>query len=212
MKSRTIKYAIAGVVVWFVLYNSVYFEKLSEVQAASSEKTFDASGYAQGFWNNSLLPSLPEAVELSELIHQLKTNPEQAFEEHSHALGIGNIRYFLVQGQGEVTSVNENDVRVLNEMDTSRFLVQLETEFVYGNAVRDAVGTINISEFTNTMHLNQVSEEINRMIRQEVIPPFRNQASEGDKVQFVGAVELNQKYLNLDEVEIIPVSLVIMEQ
>lgn len=212
MGNKTIKYAIAGLVVGLILYNSVYVEKLSEVQAASTEDTFDAAAYAQGFWNNSLLPAVPEAVDLSELIHQLKTNPEQAFEAHSHALGIGNIRYFLVRGQGEVRSVGENDVSILNETDTTRSIVQLETEFVYGNAVRDAVGAINISEFTNTMHLNQVSEEVNRIIRQEVIPPFREQVRKGDQVQFAGAVELNQTYLNLDELAIIPVSLVIMNQ
>ncbi len=211
MTNKIIKYAVVVLVVGFILYNAVYFEKLSEVKAASSEEAFDATAYAQSFWTNALLPALPEAVDLAALIHQLKTNPAQAFESHSHALGIGNIRYFLVQGQGKVAAVNENEVTVLNEQDTMRFLVQLETEFVYGNAVRDAVGAIDISEFTNTMHLNQVSEEVNQIIRQEVIPPFREQVKEGDIVQFAGAVELNQKYLNLDEIEIIPVSLMIME-
>jgi len=207
MKNKLIRYAIIAVVGSFILYHSVYLEKLSAVRAAAAkETTFDAAAFAQTFWNDALPAQLPEAVNLSELIVQLESEPEQAFAAHSHALGIGNIRYFLVQGEGEVSSISENHVIIRFDQGS----VQLETEFVYGNAVRDAVGTIDISDFSNTMDLNRVSEEVNRIIRTEVIPPFREKVKEGDQLAFAGALELNQKFLQLEQVEIIPVSLKII--
>jgi predicted lipoprotein len=207
MKNKMVRYILIAAGTLFLLYHSVYFEKLSEVRAAAAaESTFDPEGFARDFWSTALPAQLPEAVSLSELIAQLQSQPEEAFPRHSHALGIGNIRYFLVRGEGTVSAVSEN--RVTLQMDDKA--VQLETEFVYGNAVRDAVGTIDITDFSNTMDLNRVSEEVNRIIRAEVIPPFREQVSEGDSVRFAGALELNQKYLQLEEIEIIPVSLEII--
>jgi predicted lipoprotein len=207
MKNKLIRYAIIALVGSFILYHSVYFEKLSAVRAAAAnEATFDAAAYARTFWNDALPAQLPEAVNLSELMVQLESEPEQAFAAHSHALGIGNIRYFLVQGEGEVSSVSDNHVTIRFDQGS----VQLETEFVYGNAVRDAAGTIDISDFSNTMDLNRVSEEVNRIIRTDVIPPFREKVKEGDQIAFAGALELNQKYLQLEELEIIPVSLKII--
>lgn len=88
----------------------------------------------------------------------------------------------------------------------------MATEFVYGNAVRDAVGTLDLNDFTNTMDLNNVSAEINRKIRQEVIPHFLTNVQKGMVVQFAGAVELNQKFLDLEDIEIIPVSVTIVQQ
>ena len=204
MKNKMVRYVLIAAGTCFLLYHSVYFEKLSEVRAAeAAEYSFDPEAFARDFWSTALPAQLPEAVNLPELISQLQAAPEQAFADHSHALGIGNIRYFLVRGEGTVSAVSEN--RVTLQIDDQA--VQLETEFVYGNAVRDAVGTIDISDFSNTMDLNRVSEEVNRIIRTEVIPPFREEVQEGHEVAFAGALELNQKYLQLEEITIIPVSL-----
>lgn len=212
MKSRLAKYTIALVIFFIVGYNSIYFRKVSELKAASLIKEFDAVTYAEQFWNKELTPRLSTAIDLRELIEQLENNSDKAFEKYSHALGIGNLRYFLLTGQGKVTSVNENDVSILIETDSIKRSVRLATEFVYGNAVRDAVGTIDLSDFSNTMYLNKVSAEINKKIRREVIPPFKAQVQKGMTVQFAGAIELNQKYVDLKNLQIIPVSINIVKR
>ena len=212
MPRRIIRYAIALIALFLVGYNSIYFKKLSEVKAASPATEFDAKEYAQQFWNNVLIPRLPAAIDILELTKQLNENPQRAFQDHSHALGIGNIRYFLVKGKGTVKFVNENDVSVLIDSGSQQLSMRMATEFVYGNAVRDAVGTLDLNDFTNTMDLNNVSAEINRKIRQEVIPHFLTNVQKGMVVQFAGAVELNQKFLDLEDIEIIPVSVTIVQQ
>jgi predicted lipoprotein len=78
---------------------------------------------------------------------------------------------------------------------------------VYGNAVRDASGLIDINEFTNTTDLNNVSAEINNIIRKEVLPPFMAKMKKGDVISFYGAIELNKEHLKTDKIEIIPISL-----
>jgi predicted lipoprotein len=211
MQRKAIKYIAAGIVLIVVAYNSVYFKSLSEVKAASIAGTFDAHSYAQQFWREKLIPGLSKAVELSQLITQLQTNKENAFKAHSHALGIGNIRYFLIKGEGNITAIGENDLSVVIQPDSSQRTIKIAIEFIYGNAVRDALGVINMTEFSNTMDLNNISEEINKKIRTEVLPPFKARIQKGKTVQFTGAIELNQRYLNLDEMEVIPITVSLVE-
>ncbi|MDR6808587.1 putative lipoprotein [Dyadobacter sp. BE34] len=203
---KPIRYLLYVAVIALLAYNSVYFKKLDEVKAGTG--AFDAAGYAKDFWAKKLMPGLPKAVELGALTAQLKTEKDKAFEQHSHALGIGNIGYFLVKGKGTVTDVSENEVSVaLSVGGEGAGNVRIATEYIFGNAVRDASGAIDINAFTNSMDFNNVSAEINKLIRKKVIPPFKSNVQKGDRVAFHGAIELNRGHLQLNSIEIIPVSL-----
>ncbi|SFD24071.1 DUF2291 domain-containing protein [Spirosoma endophyticum] len=207
MPKNTLKYAILLVLLGVVAYNSVYFKKLDEVNATSGANAgskFDAAAYANTFWTTKLLPAgASSATELSTLISSLKTDREKAFDTYSHALGIGNIRYFLVKGEGQITAIGDNDVTVALPDGES---VNLATEYIFGNAARDASGLIKITEFDNTMDLNNVSTELNTIIRNKVIPLFKASTKTGSTVKFVGVIELNKAHLRLENLEVILIS------
>jgi predicted lipoprotein len=205
---KLLKYTVEILLLIVIAYNSVYFRRLSEVKASST--SFDAKTYAKKYFNNKLIPSLDDAVEINQLVSLLQNNKEQTFEKYSHALGIGNIRYFLIKGEGQVMSINENNVSVLAKADTNQKLLRIATEFVFGNAIRDASGKIDINEFSNTIDFNNVSAEINKIVRTKVLPPFKGTVKKGDTVQFAGAIELNKEHLNMEDIEVIPVQLKIM--
>jgi predicted lipoprotein len=84
-------------------------------------------------------------------------------------------------------------------------------EYIFGNAVRDASGLIDVNDFSNTMDFNNISDEINKIIKERVVPPFKTNVAEGELVEFVGALELNRGNVNLDLIEMIPVKLAIKE-
>ncbi|GAB4018575.1 DUF2291 domain-containing protein [Spirosoma koreense] len=203
---KNLKYALLLVLIAVVAYNSVYFKKLDEVNASAGASTgtkFDAAAYAQTFWKTKLLPDSAKATELTTLLPLLKSDKEKAFDTYSHALGIGNIRYFLVKGEGRITAVGDNDITVLLP---SGDVVKLATEYIFGNAARDASGLIRITEFDNTMDLNNVSAELNTIIRQKVAPILKATAKPGGSVRFIGAIELNQAHLHLENLEVIPIA------
>lgn len=185
----------------------MYFKKLDEVKAISNAKEFDAPTYAKNFYSKKLVPNLSKAIDMNTLIGLVKQDSKSAFDKYSHALGIGNIRYFLVQGSGTITAIDENDATISTTSDTTLQQLKIATEFVYGNAIRDASGLIDINEFKSTMDFNNVSAEINKIIRTTVIPQFKTTAKKGDIVKFFGAIELNQAHLKLDNLELIPISL-----
>lgn len=200
--SKSIRYLLYVAVFALLAYNSVYFKRLDEVKAGNA--AFNAAAYAKDFWEKQLMPGLDKAVELSTLLTLLETDKDKAFDDYSHALGIGNVRYFMVRGTGTVTDVDENQVAVGTGAGAK---VRIATEYVFGNAVRDASGTIDINAFTNSMDFNNVSAEINRIIREKVVPPFRSRVKKGDKVTFCGAIELNREHMQTNAPELIPVRL-----
>jgi len=206
---KVIKYIASVLLVGIVAYNSVYFKKLDEVKAGTT--SFDAAGYAGKFWNEKLPPRLSKAIEIGELLTLLQTDKEKAFMTYSHALGIGNVKYFLVKGSGIIQSVDENQVSVKVESENEKPEINIATEYVFGNAVRDASGVIDINAFVNSMDFNNVSAEINKIIREKVIPPFRSKVKKGDRIFFSGAIELNKEHLSTRSIEVIPTDLKIIK-
>lgn len=205
------KYAIAIIALLVVAYNSVYFKKLDKVQATAASKNFDAAAYAKEYFHNKLIPSLNKAVEINQLVALLQNDKEKTFDQYGHALGISNVRFFLVKGEGKITAINENDVSLLVATDTLKRKVQIATEFIFGNAIRDASGLIDMNEFKNTMDFNNVSAELNKIVRSEVVPSFKASAKKGDTVQFYGVVEWNRKHPDVTDMEVIPISLKVIK-
>lgn len=206
MTRKLIRCISIALVVGFLLYNSVYFKKLSAMKAATPV-AFDAMAYSKKLWNDQLPARINTAVGLDVLLPTLQTNPNQAFDKYSNALAIGNIRYSLVQAAGRVTAVDENAVTI----QAGNATIHLQTEYVYGNAIRDASGLVDINNFVNTTDLNNVSEALNKQVREQVLPPFKKAVQKTDSVWFAGALELNKEHVHLQELEVIPVQVKIVK-
>jgi predicted lipoprotein len=177
---------------------SVSIKKLDAVRAERAAGSFDATAYARNYWDHKLLSGLNKAVDLKTLLEKLEKNKDSAFNQYSHALGIGNVRYFLVSDTGTVTDITPDEV----VLDPN---IAIQTEYIFGNAVRDASGLIDINDFRNTMDFNNVSVAINKIIRSEVLPTFRQTVKKGDRIAFTGATQLNSQHLKLDTIKIIPI-------
>jgi predicted lipoprotein len=206
-RTKIIKYVLTIVLIVFVAYNSVYFRNLDEVKAVSPSNSFNPKTFASDFYKNKLLSRADSAVDLDVLISILKSQPDEAFKKHSNALAIGNIRYFLVSGEGIIHSISDDAVALELKGDSGGTNVNIATEFVYGNAIRDASGLMNLNDFTNTAEFNSISESINEIIRKEVLPSFIRDAKAGSKVKFTGAIEMNQKYVDVNVIEVVPIEL-----
>lgn len=195
-------YLIGIVIGAIAIYNSVYFQPLDEKLAENTTIEFDASSFVKEIWPN-LLVAYDSGTEINQLLGEISSDPQQTFTDKANALGIGNIGYFKVMGEGKVESINENNVIIL--VGDQR--IEIETEFVFGNAVRDASGLVKVNDFDKTSDFNSISEELNHTIREEVIPGFKAKVQKDATVLFKGAVELNKEHLDLTQPEVIPVIL-----
>lgn len=211
MTKKFIKYFVFIGVILLVAWNSIYFRKLDNMKQSNSQKGFNTHQYARVFFNDKLLPRLDSAVEFSSLLRRLKVDPAGAFSNYSNALAIGNIKYFLIKGEGKINAIDENEVAIMTN-DSAKQTFTIATEFVYGNAIRDASGLVSLNSFSSTADMNSVSEEINKIVRTEVLPVFKAKAKAGDNIKFAGAIELNQAHLKLDSIEVLPIKLTIINR
>ncbi len=199
-----LKYGIGLVILAAVAGNSVYFKKLDSIKAASADK-FDAASYA----NNYVFKVLPrlsaKAIPYDRLLAGLQSAPQKTFDAYSHALDIGSVRFFLVKGSGKIVNIDSDDIYL--QSDSGHQTIKIAIEYIFGNAVRDASGLIHINDFNSTADLNNISAQADKIIREQIVPPFKAAAKKGDEIEFMGAVELNSSRLATNDAGIIPVSL-----
>jgi predicted lipoprotein len=202
---KTIKYIILLLIIAFVGFNSVYFRKLSELKAA--EKSFDATAYAKNLVDNRIQPVLNNAITLDSLLKQIGVSPAPIFKKYGHSLTIGSSKFFMVKGTGKIIAIDDSGVEVKTDGNNQ---LKIATEYIFGNGIRDATGLVNLNDFTNTTDLSNISSEINKLIRKNVVPPFKAGVKDGDQITFIGAIELNEARLDVKNIELLPVSLQII--
>jgi len=206
---KIIKYTLLLLVIGWVGFKSVYIKKLSEAKKTTDEK-FDAVAFSKRLWNEKLSTRLDSAVGFATLLETLKTNPIDAFERYSNMMGIGNYRYSLVKLTGTAAEINEDEIIMQTNHGDSLITVNLATEYVYGNAIRDASGLLDLKDFSNTTDLNSISEQLNATVRNVVLPPFKKSVKQGDRIEATGAIEINKEHIRITELELIPVRLKIL--
>ena len=208
---KIVKYGLLLLAIALVGYKSIYIKKLSDVKKTTEDK-FDAAAFSKKLWDEKLPAKLDSAIELTSLIKAIETNPADAFSKYSNAMGIGNYRYSMVKLTGIAAIINEDDIILQVNHADSLMIVKLATEYVYGNAIRDASALVDIKDFTNAMDLNNISEELNKTVRTTVLPSFKKQVKQGDKIEVTGAVEINKEHIKLNDLELIPVRIKVLPQ
>lgn len=208
--NKILKYILVVAMVGLLGYKSVYIKKISEIRNTSNAK-FDAPGFSSKLWSVKMPAKIDSAVDLAIFINAVTTDKETAFKRYSNALGIGNYRYALIKTQGTVNYVNEDDVQVQLPVADSIINAVIATEFIYGNAIRDASALVDVKDYSNTSDLNSISEEMNKIVRTTVVPPFKKAIKKGDKVNITAAVELNKAHIKWTGLELLPVRLQIVQ-
>jgi predicted lipoprotein len=188
------KYTVAVVIIGFLLYHSLYFENLQKVKEQQRKQAFNAAEYARDFWDNQLPAVLDSAVDAGELIELFNTDMAGAVKEYGKAPGVSRVYAYLLKGRGRIVAAGEEGLKVsVREPQANPDVFIATGLYIPGNAVRDASGLIDVSEFSNTMKFNEISGEINKIVVKEVIRPFldKNPAA-GMTVGFSGASQVAQ--------------------
>ncbi len=204
MKRIAMKYSAGFLVFLLIIFLSLDIQRLDREIRRPLSEVFTVEEYVADLWTNQLPDVFSDAVELSYLMGLLNDNPEAAFDRYSNKLGISNTYYFYVSGSGTVDDIDETVVYVTVN---GNIPVELETVYVFGNAIRDASGIVDINEFLNMMDFNMVSVHLNRKVKSEVIDPFRREVQPGDVVSFIGATEINRPEGVPERLNIIPVQI-----
>ena len=199
---QAVKYGLGILVVLLVLFFSFDIKKLDEIKTTGVKK-FNATEYTTTFFTKKLPVVIDHAPDIVSLTELLQNNPAKAFEQFGHKLGIAKTWYFMVRGEGTIESVEEEDLVVAIN---SGLQTRIATSFIFGNAVRDGSGAVDIDEFLNMTDFNNVSIAINNIVKNEVVPPLKEQAKPGMKLKFAGAFEIKEDNIDIQSIRIIPVA------
>ncbi len=201
---KPIKYSLWTLAILLILFLSLDIRKLEEFKAENSAEVFNAKAYANDFFESKLPVAVEKAPEILPLVEMLENEPRQAFENYGQKLGIAKTWYFMVKGEGIIDSTGEENLYVTVGPD---FQTRVATAFIFGNAIRDGSGAVDIDEFLNMTDFNNVSIEINNVVKNEVVPPVKMIAEPGMMLEFAGAFEIDEDEIDVQSIRIIPVAL-----
>ncbi len=151
---KTVKYILIAAVIGLLGYNSIYIKKLSDV-TKDAPKKFDAVTFSKNLWEEKMPAKIDSAVDLSVLIKAVTNDEDAALKKYTNSLDIGNYRYAMIKTQATVSGVNEDEVLIQVPFADSVMNDVLATEFVYGNAIRDASGLVDIKDFPSHFRFKQ---------------------------------------------------------
>jgi len=191
---KVCKYAAAAAIIAFLVYYSIYFENLKNIKEQRRRGTFNAAEYARDFWDNQLFSVLDKAVDAKELIELFNTNMNEAVRRYGKAPGVSRTYAYLIKGNGKILTIGKDFLEVsIREPQTNPDIKISLGFYIPGNAVRDASGLIDVSEFSDTMKFNEISGEINKIVVKEVIRPFLDKKPKvGKSIRFFGATQVAQ--------------------
>ena len=197
--NKGIKYSILVVLLGLALYNSVNIEPLDQIKKSQSDLIFNAASYASDFMSNKI-ETLP-AINASEFLSNISDDLENFAEQKGRKLGISDEYNFIIEGNATITTIEEEYITVILEDDKE---LRIATDFIFGNAIRDGSEMANIDDFQNTMDFNSISVELNNIVRETVVPPFKKKAKIGENLYVKGAVTVDITDPQLNGPKVIP--------
>ena len=149
-----------------------------------------AAAFVDRFWPERLIPGAAKAVDAAELVAAIEADRDAARRKYGRKVGLGGSYIYFVKGTGRVVSVDADAVGLALGGDRSKAQISLQAGFIFGNAVRDGTGLLDVSDFPNSQDFNAVSSELNRRVEERVLPELRKRAAVGQPLRFVGCAEI----------------------
>ena len=134
----------------------------------------------------------------------IEQDHQAARDAHGRSLGLSDTYFYFLSGTGRVVSVEKNTVGLSIDDDSTQVQVLLETGLLFGNAVRDGTGLLDVNGFANSQEFNAISTEINRRIETDVLPKLREMATVGSTIRFVGCAQVTDEETDLSPLRVVP--------
>ena len=194
--------AVVASLCWlFPLFHIVPLERAAKEKAAA---TFDPKAFAEKFWGEQLLTSLDKAVKAEVLLPAIQSNAAEAKRKFSRSVGVSESYTYFISGKGRVLAVSDDEVSLAATEGATNVEISLQVGLLFSNAVRDGTGLLSVNDYPNSQDFNAISEALNRIIEERVLPKLRKTAKVGAMISFVGCAEVNDEFTDLKPLKVIP--------
>ena len=206
--SRAVGWAAVGVGLAVLFYFMPLFHvvSLKGAQEEAAAAVVDAGDCVETFWRGPRRDASSRAVDAAELLSAFRRDFAGTADSYGHRLGLSGHSSYLVSGMGTIVSVDEHSVSIALQEDGPVEVV-IEIGPVFGNAIRDGSGLLDVSDFENAQDFNALSAEINRRVEERVLPVLQANAAAGTSVRFVGGVEVRNSGDAPASLKLVPVAI-----
>ena len=194
--------AVGAAALFFFFCPPFRIVPLDAAREREKRTEFDPRAYAESFWNGPLARSFDRAVPAEVLLAAIGKDPKEARRRFGRSVGLGNVYYYYVRGKGRIVKADEDAVLLDIE---GKGEVSLVADAVFGNAVRNAAGLIDVNDFSNSQDFNNISLCLNEIVEKRIIPVLRKEAAAGRRVEFVGCCEIMNEATDLNPLVVVPV-------
>jgi predicted lipoprotein len=193
---------LAGVCWLFPLF---HFVPLKKAEAERVSAAFDPAQFTEKFWNERLLKSLDQAVPCDVLLLAIQANPGDARKKFSRSLGVSDSYTYFLTGKGRVLSISEDEIALGVTDGATTPEIVLPVGLLFGNAIRDGTGLLNVNDYPNSQDFNGISEALNHIVETQVLPKLGERAKVGAIVRFTGCAEVNDESTDLKPLRVVPI-------
>jgi len=148
---------------------------------------FEPAAMAAKLWSGALREAAGRAADAGVVAEAIRADPMDARRTHARSVGMG-AAYYFVRGSGRVIARDRNAIRLALD-GPQPAIVTLRIGPIFGNAVRDGSGLVDVNQVPGLEEFNALASELNKLVESEVLPVLREKADVGSVVTFAGCAE-----------------------
>jgi len=180
----------------------------SDGGATSMERgAADIPQLAQKFWSTKLITPAVPPTDARTLIETLNRDANAAAAKYGRRMGIGGPAFYFLAGVGRVAAIDHSGVWLDPGVPGPTRLV-LPTGPIFGNALRDATGLLDLKDF-NSLEFNELGAELNRLAETRAQPALRGDVKVGSTVTFLAAAQADDASGDALVLKLVPISLAV---
>jgi predicted lipoprotein len=104
-----------------------------------------------------------------------------------------------------VVAVSDDEISLAITPGVSTPEISLQVGLIFGNAMRDATGLINVNNYPNSQDFNAIAEALNHLVETRVEPALHEKMKTGMTVRFTGCAEVDDESTDLKPLKVVPV-------
>jgi predicted lipoprotein len=186
----------------FPLFHIVPLKTATAEKAAAA---FDATSVAENFWTNQLLPALKKTMNTDVLLPAIQSDDAAAKKKFSRSVGLSDSYFYFLSGTGRVVKISDDEISLAVTPGSTNAEISLQTGLIFGDAVRDGTGLLNVNDYPNSQDFNDLSAALNHLVETRVLPPLRQSAKIGATIFFTGCAEVDDEATDLKPLKVIPI-------
>lgn len=194
--------ALAGLCWVFPLFHIVPLERAAKEKSAA---VFNPTEFAEKFWSERLLKSLDQVTPADALLPAIRASAADAKKKFGRSIGVSESYTYVIAGSGRVVAASDDEIALVVTPGVTNAEIVLLSGLLFGNAIRDGTGLLNVNDYPNSQDFNAISEALNHLVETRVQPQLREIAKIGATIRFVGCAEVNDESSDLKPLRVAPV-------